>query len=391
MRRFILFIGFVALIAACNNNTTQVGNFTVSGNIKSTIESDTIVLESFIDETTTELVDSAVIGPNGTFTLEGFTAEPAFYILRLKDNKTITLIIDSAEQINLNINLNNNNPVYSVKGSPESEKIALLENTLQNTTKTIDSLGAIYQANFNSPDLVVVKANLDITFNRVYQEQYDFSVKFVSENSGSLSAIIAMSQYLAPRSPVFNMQTDYKYYKMVDSALQKKYPTNFQVIKFNKFVQTLTLAKQFNTPPPGTIGVNSLAPEIVLPTINGDTLRLSSLKGKYVLVDFWASWSNASLINNKVLNKYYWQYFRKFEVFQVSLDQDLNAWKNAVKEQKLGWYQVSDLNNWNSKAATDYVVTTLPANFLINPEGKIIAVNLFNGELETKLIELFGK
>jgi len=139
------------------------------------------------------------------------------------------------------------------------------------------------------------------------------------------------------------------------------------------------------------IGVT--APDFTQNDVNGKPVKLSSFKGKYVLLDFWASWCGPCRQENpnvvRVYNKYKDQ---NFTVLGVSLDRPDGraAWLNAIKEDGLTWTHVSDLKFWNNAAAALYFVQSIPQNFLIDPQGKIVAKNLRGAELESKLIELLS-
>ncbi|MEY4955230.1 MAG: hypothetical protein RI981_1315 [Bacteroidota bacterium] len=140
------------------------------------------------------------------------------------------------------------------------------------------------------------------------------------------------------------------------------------------------------------VTIGSEAPEIALPTPAGPIMRLSDLRGKYVLIDFWASWCGPCRRENPNVIKTYAAYKDKgFEIFGVSLDQDKAAWTNAIAKDQLTWPHVSDLQYWNSVAAQAYQVSSIPMTFLLDPQGKIIAKGLRGDSLNQYLSNLFTK
>jgi peroxiredoxin len=133
-------------------------------------------------------------------------------------------------------------------------------------------------------------------------------------------------------------------------------------------------------------------PEIELPSPAGDNLKLSDLKGKVVLIDFWASWCGPCRKENPNVKKLYSKYNRKgFEIFGVSLDSDKARWVKAINDDGLEWLHVSDLRKWQSVAAKEYSVSAIPQTFLIDRDGTIIARGLRGAALESKLAEVFGE
>jgi peroxiredoxin len=140
------------------------------------------------------------------------------------------------------------------------------------------------------------------------------------------------------------------------------------------------------------IGVT--APDFTQPDMNGDSVKLSSFRGKYVLLDFWASWCGPCREENPNVVKAYDKFKDKnFTILSVSLDkaEGKHSWLSAIKSDGLSWTQVSDLKFWNNSAAMLYYVTSIPSNFLIDPQGKIIARDLRGQDLENTLEQILGK
>jgi thiol-disulfide isomerase/thioredoxin len=137
-----------------------------------------------------------------------------------------------------------------------------------------------------------------------------------------------------------------------------------------------------------------MAPDFTQADVNGVPVKLSSFRGKYVLIDFWASWCGPCRQENPNVVRVYNKYKEKnFTIIGVSLDKQSGRadWLAAIKNDGLNWTQVSDLKFWSNQAAALYYVSSIPANFLVDPNGKIVAKNLRGDDLESKLKEVLGK
>ena len=131
--------------------------------------------------------------------------------------------------------------------------------------------------------------------------------------------------------------------------------------------------------------------DFTVANIKGDSITLSSLKGKVLLLDFWASWCGPCRFSNKHLVKLYNKYKDKgFEIFSVSLDEEIKDWKKAVAKDKITWMQGIDRGGWDALAAIKWQVDALPSSFVVNQNGDVVAINLEKGELEKKIKELLG-
>lgn len=353
---------------------------------------DTVFLKRVI-ESGYEFADSTITALDGSFLLSVKAVGTDFYVLHVNSApQTITIVADTSQTISLSAKKDSYSTDYAISGSPESEDICEMVRRLNTVKRVNDSLGYIFQHNINSPNLEGLKHQLDSIYHYYENDIKTFSRNYVTKNPSSLASVVCLSQYIAPRVPVFDPKEDIKYFKTVAEALDKRFPDNYHVAKLEKYIEKIESATEQGVAVFESIKKGDKAPEIKLPNIKGDSIKLSSLRGKYVLVDFWASWSNVSTLNNQNLVRCYWKYYHSnFTIFHVSLDSDYERWKQAVKDQKLSWTNVRDRNGWNAKAIKDYGVTTLPHGVLISPDGTVIATGIQSENLDQVLFENIGK
>ena len=162
-----------------------------------------------------------------------------------------------------------------------------------------------------------------------------------------------------------------------------KTPTKLIILSTALFLSTFISAQ----PVPG-----QQAMEIALPALNGEILKLSSLKGKVVLLDFWASWCGPCRVANKSLSKIYSKYKTKgFEIYGVSVDNNSKDWKKAVQKDKITWLQVNDFATGPASTAMKWNISSIPTSYLINKEGKLVGMDLQGADLENAIKDLLAK
>jgi thiol-disulfide isomerase/thioredoxin len=330
----------------------------------------------YLDEITTSTAitkDSSKVDDKGNFTLQFDTKAPSFYRIRLAEKNYILLIANENEQIEFNADANNMGKTAQVSGSKESSKLFEATHQLQRNAEQLDSLNTIFQSAQGSPTIDSLTNLLQIAYTKIMSEEANFIKSFIDKNSSSL-ACLAIIDKLPPDENI-------DYYKKLDAGLSKSLTNNTYTKMFHEKVVELT-----------RLSVGSLAPDITLNSPDGKTISLSSLKGKVVLVDFWASWCRPCRAENPNVVRIYNTYKSNgFEVYSVSLDKDKEAWIKAINDDHLIWpSHVSDLGYWQSSVVKLYNISGIPFTCLLDKEGKVVAKGLRGEELELKIRDLLG-
>lgn len=219
-------------------------------------------------------------------------------------------------------------------------------------------------------------AQLNREYTQLLAERSQKQQQYVREHPDSYFSIEALSESVSS-------DFDVEVIEPLFLSINEKYRESFTG---KAFAQRIEAAK--------TIGIGKKAPDFTQNDPKGNPVSLSDFQGKYVLLDFWASWCGPCRQENPNLVKAYAAYNDKgFEILGVSLDNKdgKEAWVNAIEKDGLTWTQVSDLNSWNNEVARMYGVRAVPQSYLIDPEGVIVAQNLRGEALEEKLAEIFGQ
>jgi hypothetical protein len=318
--------------------------------------------------TATMVVDSALPDKSGAYTLEGYTTQPDFYIVYYQPRQYINLIIRPGDDFKVLTNAKLFDVNYLVEGSKDSRLIQKMVNMQTRTLEKITEISTRYENSMGYKDFDKIKANIDSTYDKIVAEHRQFSIYLIKENPGSLAGLMALYQQLGRNTPVFEYKNDFRYYEMVDSNLAALYPNSEAVIDLNRKVTELRDLLKLET--------GSVAPDIALPDTGGNIIALSSLRNKYILLVFWASWSSQSVDEVRKFAALYPKLGRDdLEYYQVSLDRTRDSWIKSLSDKNTRGLHVSDLKYWDSPVVGLYRIEQLPVVYLLNKEGVIVNRN----------------
>lgn len=375
MKNWMIAIVGMLLLASCGQKGAVV-----KGNLDNA-EGETIVLER-LSPTDVIATDSVEIGNSGDFKLStGEITEPGFYRVRINQNNFVILLLNDGETAEVSGNALNFYQSYEVVGSEGSIKLRTLDTRLRQDYELQDSLRKSFmkfQAE-GHPRLDSIAQSIDEVFKAAQTDKTTFIEAFIDENPNSLATLSAVQSVRFDENP--------ELFDKVASNLEGVYPNSEYVKQFKKTLVDLKAKQQAAA----KTGVGAVAPEIVVQTPEGETIKLSDFRGKVTMIDFWAAWCKPCRAENPNVVRLYNIYKDKgFEVFGVSLDQDKEKWIQAIKQDGLTWKHGSELRFWQSSFVPAYNLDGIPMTYLVDENGVIIAKGLRGQQLEAKLQEIFG-
>jgi peroxiredoxin len=317
------------------------------------------------------------LAKDNTYAKKVSLREPGYYRINFYNQQTIDVILDKSD-LEVNVDGNSNAGFYEVKGSPDLELIRNVQEILQsvNASPEVARLNDEFVKAQQARDEQKL-ADLRNRYFALMAVAHDKAAGVLKNHPPSLGAI----NFLESNNLPFDKEKYIDVYVATAEKATKAWPTSSHAKVFADMVEKMRAT-----------AIGQVAPEIELPNPEGQLVKLSSLRGKYVLVDFWAKWCGPCRQENPNVVRAYQAYKDKgFTVFGVSLDRNKQDWLRAIQEDNLTWTHVSDLKYFQSEAAIAYNITGIPFSLLLDPNGVIIAKNLRGPELHRKLAEVFNK
>ena len=372
MQKILISLSVILLLSFCDGNKKN-SSFQLKGTLSDS-KAETLYLEK-LGSAKQVIIDSVILDENGNFEFTNYTPKIGFYRIKTNDKNFAMLVLDSADKVTITGSVKDLGNTFKVEGSSETTIFIEYNNLSKSRDIKLDSLNKAFQLlmetnKMDSKRMDSLSAIFEAPYNYIINQTNTLMVDKISKNTNMYSSIMAI-QALDP-----DKYSDL--YKSLDAGLSKKFPNDKNVIMFHEVVERML-----------STNVGQFAPEISLPSPDGKEIALSSLKGKLVLIDFWASWCGPCRKEMPNVIKIYSKFKNKgFEIYGVSLDQDKEKWMEAITKDGINWPQVSDLKYWDNVAARIYNVQGIPYTVLIDKDGKIIAKNLRGQELEKKIAEV---
>ncbi len=386
-------LSFIVL-SACNQDGG--GQTTLEGSV----ENSDVIYVSLLSPMQIEKLDTVELTDSRfSYTFE-VDSIPNFYAVETPDGYGLPLFIAPGEKVELTVTGDKGNRKYEVSGSEESERILKVTDILRDAMAEVDRLDSLNQSAMDSTNFMSIRMKSDSILKHVTEETSQKYKSMIDEEPGRMSNLFIFSQGMG-RTPMITPQDDMEYFEKVLVALKEKYPNHPHVVNFDerigKIKEALAAQEELDKVKE-SLQPGSPVPNISMTDPNGNMRSLDDLKGKVVLVDFWAAWCRPCRAENPNLVRMYKEYKNKgFDVFSVSLDglpQQPNPkqdWEEAINQDGLIWANhVSDLQGWNSGVVPKFGFNGIPYTVLVDREGNIIATELRGPTLEAKLKEILG-
>ena len=336
-------------------------------------------LEQMSAATGQVVIDSVALAPDGSYRFEvaNVPATPSMYNI-VYNNERIPLLIKGGENVTVG-SLGSVLMNYTVSGSKESELLREFNRDYIAGVQRLNSIMTDY-AQAGGDD----KKELALRYNEQYRTIKRNQISFIVEHKSDIAAVYALYQRLPGEQYLVNPDSDIIYFRTVADAVSESYPDSPYLISLRNEVARMEARSSLLQ----SIQERSY-PDLSAPDMYGNEVKLSSLDGNVILVDFWSAELGNSNALNADLKEIYREYESKgFRVYQVSVDTSKATWINAVQEQRLPWISVCDFRGEASPLLGTYNVKKLPSNYLIDRDGTIIGKDLYSTALEKRLASI---
>ncbi|WP_170934686.1 TlpA disulfide reductase family protein [Hymenobacter gelipurpurascens] len=377
MKSFLFMGALLGMANACNKNTTPTtsaagataSSYQINGQLQNAPAGTKVYLAE-LGETQFVSRDTATVDDKGQFTFVGTVPEDGLYQVKTTDQNQVLIALKNGARVALTGDAQKLSDTYAVKGSPDSELLQQISRRMQQTKIQTSRLEQRYNQAGQSGRADSMKL-IEKQFYAVQAANTAQLKVAVRQNPGSVVSSFVVASMIDP-------DADFAFADSMTTQFKKTQPES-------RYTKSLVARLE----PLRATAIGTVAPEINLSAPDGKPVTLTSLRGKYVMIDFWASWCGPCRRENPNVVKAYNKYKGKgFEIYGVSFDQDRDKWLKAIKSDGLAWTQVSDLKGWESAAGQTYGIKSIPASILLDPQGRIIGKNLRGDALEEKLASL---
>lgn len=360
MRNLLVTLVFVLTIFSCQSKKDE---FSIKGTIAG-VETGKVYLQKLVDGRPVSIDTADLV--DGKFAFKGKMELPDIRILRLNEQDYFAQIFLDNSDVKV-VASKDSLGATKITGSPSEDIFKQYLTEVDRMNKNMAKLQQQYQEAMSKGDTDGAK-KIEIDGTAAMDNMKVFTKNFVKEHSKSVvSAYLTLVQ-LAPQLEPTELDS-------IIGQFPAEISKSEYVVKLKEITEGM---KQ--------TAIGALAPDFTMNDPEGKPIALSSLKGKVVLIDFWASWCGPCRKENPNVVKLYQKYHGKgFEILGVSLDRSKDEWMKAIKDDQLSWLHVSDLQYWQNAAARLYSVNAIPQSFLLDKDGKIIAKGLNSEQLDEKL------
>lgn len=364
MRNILISLILTLAFFACKTTRNE---FSIKGTIAG-VDTGKVYLQKIVDGHPQSIDTAEVV--NGKFSFTGKMELPDIRVLRLNDQDYIAQFFLDNSQVNIDAKKDSLNAT-KITGSASQDLFKTYITEVESMNKQTAALQDRYQKAMGSNNLDEVK-KVQIDYQAMMDNMKVFTKNFVKEHHSSVvAAYITLAQL---SSQIESAELD-----SIVAGFPQEIGKSEYVVKLKEMAEAMRKT-----------AIGAVAPDFTMNDPQGKPIQLSSLRGKVVMIDFWASWCGPCRQENPNVVKVYQQYHDKgFEILGVSLDRNKEDWEKAIKDDQLSWLHVSDLQYWQNNAARLYAVNAIPQTYLLDKEGKIIAKGLRSEELAARLMELF--